>query len=104
MTVMPIYAPCAKHALHIAIVARASNMIHNLVATVFDDGSAYFGSESVQHLVPGGAIPFPLATFATTFQRVENAFRVIDLVDGSRAFGAVASPAARVIGVALEFF
>src|SRR6266700_3592069 len=50
------------------------------------------------------AFPFPLATFATTFQRVEDTFRIIDLVDGSRAFGAVTSATARVIGVALEFF
>src|SRR6266571_3534243 len=101
---MPIYTPCTKHTLHIAIVAWAPDMIHDLVSTVFDDGCADFSGECVQNLIPGGAFPFALATFPRTFQRVEDTFRIIDLVDGSRAFGAVASPAARVIGIALEFF
>jgi len=79
-------------------------MIHDLIASVFDDGCTDFGGECVQYLIPGGAFPFALATFATTLQRVEDTFRVIDLVDGSRAFGAVASPATWMIGVALEFF
>src|SRR5207245_11426182 len=101
---MPIYAPGTQHAFHVAIVPWATNMIHDLVATVFNDGCAYFGGECLQHLVPGGAFPFPLATFATTFQRVEDTFRIIDLVDVSRAFGAVTSATASVIGVALAFF
>src|SRR5262245_15969313 len=104
MTVVPIYAPGTQHTLHIAIVARASDMIHDLVATVFDDGRADFGGECVQYLIPGGAFPFPLATFARPFQRVDDPFRIVDLVDGSRAFGAVPSATARVIGIALEFF
>src|SRR6266516_8196864 len=104
MTVMPIYAPGAQDTLHIAIVAWAPDMIHDLVATVFDDGCADFSSECVQYLIPRGAIPFALATFPRTFQRVEDAFRIVDLVDGSRAFGTIASPTAWVIGVALEFF
>src|SRR5947209_19579906 len=104
MTVMPIYAPGAQHTFHIAIVAWAPDMIHDLVTTVFNDGCADFGGECIQYLIPGGAFPFALATFATTFQWVEDTFGIIDLVDGSRAFSAVASPAARVIGIALEFF
>src|SRR6266516_7739934 len=104
MTIMPIYAPCAKHSLHIAVVAGASNMIHDLVATVFDDGCADLVGKCVQHLVPGSALPFSLATFACTFQRVEDAFRIMYLVDGSWTFGAVASATAWMIGVAFEFF
>src|SRR5215471_13065082 len=104
MTVMPVHSPCSKHAFHITIVAWSSDMIHDFVATVFDDGSSDFGGECIQYLIPGGAFPFALATFATTFQRVEDTFGIVDLVDGSRAFGAVPSTTAWVIGVALEFF
>src|SRR5207248_828103 len=101
---MAIYTPGAEHTLHVAIVPGATNMIHDLVATAFDDGCTYFGGECVQDFVPGGALPFPLTTFARTFQGIEDAFRIIDLVDGSRAFGAVASSAAWMIGIAFEFF
>src|SRR6266568_29162 len=101
---MPIYAPGTQHAFHVAIVPRAPDMIHDLVATVFNDSCADFGGECIQYLIPGGAFPFALATFACAFQGVEDAFGIIDLVDGSRAFGAVASSAAWMVGVALEFF
>src|SRR5437660_587503 len=47
MAVMPIDAPCTKHTFHVAIVAWASDMIHDLVATVFDDGCTDFGGECI---------------------------------------------------------
>ena len=102
MAVMPIDAPCTKHTFHVAIVAWSSDMIHDLIATVFDDGCADFGGECVQYLIPGGAFPFALSTFATTFQRVEDAFRIVDLVDGGRAFGAVAATAAGMRRIAFK--
>src|SRR5260370_38458643 len=79
-------------------------MIHDLVETIVDNICADFGGECVQHLVPGGALPFTLATFACTFQGVKDAFWVIYLVDGSRTFGAVASASAWLIVIAFEFF
>src|SRR5260370_36706544 len=79
-------------------------MIHLLVATPLDNSCANFAGECFQYLVPRGTLPFSFTAFACAFQRVEDALRVITLVDSSRSLGAVAPPAARVIGIAPEFF
>src|SRR5260370_9852564 len=103
MTVVPVHAPGTQHALHVAIVPWAPDMIHDLVATIVDNSCADFGGECVQHLVPVGACPFAFATFACTFQGAKDAFRLIDLGVGRRTFGAVASPAAWWMRAAFEF-
>src|SRR6266566_2129731 len=104
VTVVPVYTPGTQHALHVAIVPRSPDVIHDLVTMVLDNGCADFGGEGVQHLIPGGALPLTLAALACAFQGIEDALRVIDLVDGSRSLGAVASATAWMIRVALEFF
>src|SRR5258708_5242850 len=104
VAVVSIYAPGASHTLHITTVSRSPDMIHHLVATPLDDSCANFAGECFQYLVPRGTLPFSFTAFACAFQRVEDALRVIDLVDSSRSLGAVAPAAARVIGIALEFF
>src|SRR5579883_3307175 len=102
VAVVPIDAPCAQHALHIAIVARPSHMIHHLVAPVFNDSRANFGRERIQHLVPAHALPLALAALASPLEGIENTFGIVDLIQGGRPFGAIAPPAARMVRVALE--
>src|SRR5260370_847852 len=58
--------------------------------------------EVIKRLVPGVALPLALAALPSAFERIENAFGIVDLVDGGRALGAVAPATARVIGVALK--
>src|SRR5260370_41359004 len=79
-------------------------MIHHLVATPLDDSCANFAGECFQYLVPRGTLPFAFTAFACAFQRVEDALRVIDLVDSSGSLSAVAPAPAGGIGIAFEFF
>src|SRR5579885_1792278 len=102
VAVVPIDTPRAQHALHIAIVAGPSNVIHDLVAPILDDGRANFGRERIQHLVPAHALPFALATLASTLEGIENTFGIVNLIQRGRPFGAVAPPAAGMVGIALE--
>ena len=97
VAVVPIHAPRAQHALHVAVVSWAPDVVHHLVAAVFDNGGANFGGEGVQRLVPGRALPLALAALARALQGIEDALRVVDLVDGGRAFGAVAPAAAGMV-------
>src|SRR5579859_5360843 len=101
---MPIHAPRAQHALHVAIVARSPDVVHHLVAAIFHNSGANRTGEGVQRLVPGRALPFALSALASALQGIENALRVVDLVDGRRAFGAVAPATAGVVGIAFELF
>src|SRR5579875_526611 len=104
MTVMTIHAPRTQHALHITVVPGSSDMVHHFITASLNDGGTNLCRESFQHLVPGRALPFAFATPARTLQGIEDALRIVDLVDGSRAFGAVSSTTARVVRIALEFF
>src|SRR5438270_14065684 len=98
MAVVPIDAPRAEDTFHVAIVPRPPDVIHHLVAPIFDNGDADFGGEGVQHLVPGGALPLAFAALPGTLQGIENASGVVDLVDGGRSLGAVTPATARMIG------
>ncbi len=102
MAVVPIHAPRAQHALHVAIVSRSPDVVHHLVAAVLTNGGAYFGGESVQRLVPRRALPLALAALARALQGIQYALWIVDLVDGGRAFGAVAPATARMVRVALK--
>src|SRR5438132_12306874 len=103
MAVVTIHAPRTQYALHVAIVSRPPNMVHHFVAAVFDNSCANFGSECFQCLIPGCTLPLAFAALACTLQRIENALRVIDLVNGSRSLRTIATAAARMIGIALKF-
>jgi hypothetical protein len=78
-------------------------MVHDAVAAFLAAG-AHFGSDLRQGFIPGDALPLAFAAFADAFQRVEDAFGVVDLVVGGGAFGAVAATAAGVHWVPLELF
>src|SRR5579884_3291 len=102
MAVVSIDAPRAQHALHVAIVSRSPHMIHDLVAPPIDERLPDLCGKSIEYLVPRHALPLPLAALSRPFQRIQNTFRVIDLVNGGRAFCAIASPAPRMVRVALK--
>src|ERR1700686_685322 len=80
----------------------AADVVDDFVVPAFDQRCADAWSEVVEHGVPGDAFPFALAAFAGAPQGIENALGVIDLVEGGGPFGAVASAAAGMGGVALE--
>src|SRR2546421_7143945 len=97
-----IDAPGLQHALHVAVLARAADVVHHLRLAVFHDGRTDPGRDGVERLVPGAALPAPLAAPAGPLERVEDAVRVVDLVERGRPLGAGAAAAAGMDRVALE--
>src|ERR1017187_3368499 len=102
MAVMPIHTPRAQYPLHVAVVPRSPDVIHHLIAPSLDKRGANFGGKGVQHFVPGRAFPLALATLTDTLQGIQDALRVMHLVDRRGTFGAVAPTTARMVGVALQ--
>src|SRR5579883_548098 len=102
MAVVTIHSPGSQHALHITIVSGASNMIHNLVASPLNKRLPDFRGKGIQHLIPCHAFPPALAALARTLQGIENAFGIVDLVDGRRAFGTVTPATARMVGITFQ--
>src|SRR5437763_265112 len=102
MRIVAIDAPGLQHALDVAVVAGPPDVIHDFVAAIIDQGLAYLGREGVEHFIPGRALPLAFTTRADAFQRKEDAFRVIELIDRRRAFSAVAPARCRMLRVAFE--
>lgn len=100
--VVAVYAPGLEHAVHVALVAGASDVVGHFVLAAFLQGVADAPGDVVEHGIPGDALPLALAAFARALQRVQDAVGVGDLVDSGRAFGAVAPAGGGVVGVALE--
>src|ERR1043165_6129437 len=87
---MAVDSPRRQNSLGEAIFARAANVVHDLMTSIFENGVANACSEGVECFVPGGAFPFPLAAFTGPFERMENAIGIGYLIECSRTFGAVA--------------
>src|SRR5205085_5477767 len=100
--VVAVNAPGLQHALDVAVVAGPAHVVHHFIAAAFDERLANLSRERVEHFVPGGALPLAFAARADAFQREEDAFGVVDLVDSGRPLGAVTPARRRVLRVAFE--
>ena len=92
MRVVAIDTPGGQDALGVAILARAANVVHDFVATAFLERPPEAAGNITERLVPGDLLPLPLATFSRPFQGVEDAIRIVDLVECGWALGAVPAP------------
>src|SRR5436853_1963387 len=102
MRVVAVDAPGLQDALDVAIVAGPPDVIHDFVAAIIDQRLTYLCREGVEHFIPRRALPLTFATSAGTFQGKEDAFGVGELIDGRRAFGAVAPARSRMLRIAFE--
>jgi len=65
---MAINTPGSEDALGKAILARTPNVIHDLVASIFNDGFANAPRNVVEHLVPTNLFPMPCSAFPARFK------------------------------------
>ena len=102
MAVVPIDVPCLQHPIHISFMTRPPYMVCNFIIAALLQRLAYTSCNVVQHFIPGHPFPVARSAFALPLERIEDTIRIRDLVDGSRAFGTVATTAARVVRIALK--
>ena len=102
VAVMAVNAPRVQDPFHVTVVAHAPHVVHDFVFAFFPKGFANAVAYFVEGLIPGDLFPEALTSCPDPFHRMQNAFRVFDLVNGGWAFGAVTPPASRVYWVAFE--
>src|SRR6266404_4434521 len=103
VAVVAVDAPRVEDALEVdQLVARPPQMVHHFLLPALDQRVPDAPADVVEHRVPGHALPLALAASGRAPQRIEDALRIRDLVEGRRALGAVAAPAPRMHRVALE--
>jgi len=101
---MTVDAPGMQHALVVnQFVPGPAHVIHNLVLPAFLQRAADAPGQVVEDLVPAHALPLAFTSFTGAAQRIEDAFGIVDLVDGGRSFGAIAAATSRVGRIAFEF-
>ena len=102
MAVVSIHTPCLEHTVHIAVVTGATDVIHHLSASVLLQRGSYARSQRIKHFVPVSAFPLTRATSSGAFHGVENALRIVHLVDGRRTLGAIPAAASGMRRIAFE--
>ena len=102
MAVVAVDAPGLQDAIDVAVVAGTAYVIHDLGEAAFDDRFANARCQRVEHLVPRRALELAAPARPLPLHRVEDAVRVLDLVDRRGALGAVATARTRVVGVAFD--
>ena len=101
VAVVAVHAPGADAAVGVAVLAGPPHVVDDAVAAALP-ARPHPAGDVGQRLFPAHPFPLALPAAAHPLQRIENALRVIGLVVGGRAFGAVAPAAARMHRVALE--
>src|SRR5207247_4622542 len=99
---VPVNAPRRENSFRESIFAGTPDVIHDLVATIFDDGFANARGDIVEDSIPTDAFPFTFTAFARALQRIKNAIGIGDLIQRRRTFGAITSAAPRILRIAFE--
>jgi uncharacterized protein YigA (DUF484 family) len=102
VAVVAVDAPALQHAIHVAVVTRAADVVHDLGLAPFDECAPNLRRERVEHVVPAHALPLARAARTNALHRVEHAAGVLYLIERRRSLGAVAAARAGVERVALE--
>ena len=102
MRVVAIYGPRGQHALGVSVLTGAPDVVHDLLVTLLLHRPTDARGDVVQGIVPRHPLPLPFPAGTRPFERIQDAIRVGDLVDGRGSLGAVAPPGTGVLGVSLE--
>src|SRR5689334_22404468 len=99
---MTVDAPRRENAFGETVFAGTSDVIHDFMPAVLDDGVANAFGEGVEGFIPRGAFPFSFAAFAGAFERVEDAIGIGYLVESRWSFGAIPSSRTRMLRIPLK--
>src|SRR5260370_22606965 len=103
VAIVPVDRPRLEDALVVnQPVGGPADVVHDFVLASFLQRFPNSPTQIVQFLVPRHSLPFALTALSCPTQWIENALRVIDLVNRCRAFGAVSPTAPGMGGIAFK--
>ena len=73
------------------------------MASALSQGSTNAAPDLIEDLLPSDALPKALAPLTDPLEWVEDAFRIVPLVEGGRPLCAVPTAGTRVMGVPFKF-
>src|SRR5262249_47519484 len=103
VAVVAVDSPRMQNALVVdKFVSGTANVVHDLVLAALLECTSYSSAQIVKHFVPGHALPLAFTALARAAQWIEDALRIVDLIDGGRTLGAIASATAGMRRIALK--
>src|SRR5262249_57526249 len=97
VAVVAVDAPRVEHPLEIdQLVARAAEVIHDLLRPALDERLPDAPRDIVEHLVPGDALPIAATALALAPQRIADALRVVHLIHRGHPLAPLPPAPARV--------
>src|ERR1700686_2582109 len=92
-----------QHALVVnEFMPRTPNVVHDFVLAPFLQSQPNATSQIVEDFIPAHALPFSFSSLAGSPQGIQNALRIVYLVDCRRAFRAIAATAAGMRGISFK--
>src|SRR5512144_3174724 len=80
----------------------ASNVIHDFIAPLFQQGFSYAAGNVIESFIPRDALPLSCAARADALKRITNPLGIVDLIEGSRSLGAISAPTPGMLRVAVK--
>ena len=90
---MAVHTPCLEDAVGVALLARATHVVHDLVVAVLLERRPQARTQLVEGLVPRDALPGAAAALTDALHREHHPLGVIDLVEGGGTLRADAAAA-----------
>ncbi len=102
MGVVAINTPGGEDALGETVLTGSPDVIHDLVAPIFDDRFANARGDIIQNPVPRYLFPFTFTAFAGALEWKKNAIGILNLVECCRTFGTITPARTRMFRIAFK--
>ena len=103
MGVVCIDPPGPQDSIHVAVGPGPPHVVHDLVMTILQQCRTHATCKVIEHLVPAHPFELSRASLPYSLQRIQDPFRVIDLVERGRSLCAISTTGPGVMRVSLEF-
>src|SRR5271157_432289 len=102
MRVVAVDAPGLQRALHDEVISGPTNVIHHLFPTAFLNCLSDAPSKGFNHLAPGSPRPLPRSPRTNSFHRIQDAIRIVNLIDDGWPFGAHSTATRRMLRISFK--
>src|SRR5205814_2248833 len=101
--VVTVNSPRRENSFRESIFARPPNVIHDLIAAIFDNRFPNSRCNIIEHFIPTNPLPFSFPAFPASLQRIKNPIRISNLIQRRRPFRTIPPARSRIFRIAFKF-
>ena len=100
---MTVNSPRRENSFRESIFARPPDVIHDLIAAIFDNRFPNSRCNIIKHFIPTNPLPFSFPAFPASLQRIKNPIRISNLIQRCRPFRTIPPARSRILRIAFKF-